>query len=93
MVALKTEVLALTEDGLRCLPVDKTVVYTIRDKKGRNLFTAVASRGRVLARIKEHLVGGSSHLIGGITVQIEAPRRKRTGNLDCKESCQFGFVR
>jgi hypothetical protein len=74
MVALKTKVLALTEDGLRCLPVYKTVVYTIRDKKGRNLFTAVASRGRVLAKIKEHLIGGSSHLIGGIAVQIQQQR-------------------
>ena len=70
MTHLKTKIVALTDDGLRCLPLDKTVVYTIKDKNGTSLFTGVASRGRVSTRIKEHLPDGSMPLVGGITAQI-----------------------
>lgn len=71
MDVLKTKVVALTEDGLRCLPIDKTVVYMIKDTNGSNLLTGVASRGRVLTKIREHLLGGPFPLRGGITVQIQ----------------------
>ena len=71
MAGLKTKVFAFTEDGLNCLPIDKSIVYTIKDKKNRNLFTGVASRGRVFARIIEHLPSGSLPLIGGITLHIQ----------------------
>ncbi len=71
MAELKRKIVALTEDGLKCLPIDKTVVYIIKDKNDLNLFVGVASRGRVLTRIEDHLPKGSSTLRGGITVQIQ----------------------
>ncbi len=35
------------------LAKDKPVVYKIEDDKGKNLYTGVAQRGRVEARMKE----------------------------------------
>ena len=67
----RMKTVALTEDGIECLPKNKSLVYKIKDKKGQNLFTGVAIRGRVVARIKEHLPGGSAPIRGGIKVQIQ----------------------
>ena len=67
----RMKTVAFTEDGIGSLPKNKSSVYRIKDKNGGNLFTGVASRGSVAARIKEHLPGGPFPITEGITVQIQ----------------------
>ena len=59
-----------TKDGIESLAKDKPVVYKIKDKKGGNLYTGVAKKGRVEERLKEHLPGGSDPIRGGKKVTI-----------------------
>ncbi len=54
-----------TNDGIESLAKDKPVVYKIEDGKGNNLYTGVAKKGRVEARLKEHLPGGVDPVHGG----------------------------
>lgn len=57
--------------GIEGLVKSKPVVYTIEDNKGKNLYTGVAKRGRVEARIKEHLPGAADPIRGGTKVKIQ----------------------
>ena len=57
--------------GIEGLAKDKPVVYKIEDNKGKNLYTGVAKRGRVEARIKEHLPGAADPVRGGAKVKIQ----------------------
>lgn len=57
-------------DGIEGLAKDKPVVYDIQDKKGNTLYTGVAKKGRVEARLKEHLSGGPDPIRGGVKVKI-----------------------
>ncbi len=56
--------------GIEKLPNDKPVLYRILTAGGSNNYTGVAQRGRVKARLEEHLPGGSDP-VPGATVQIE----------------------
>ena len=49
----------------------KPVVYRIEDDKGKVLYVGVAKRGRVHARLKEHLPGGVDPVRGGARVRIQ----------------------
>jgi len=60
-------------DGIKDLPNDKPVVYKILDADGKNVYTGVAQRGRVRARLEEHLPG-SKDPVPGAKVQIEQMR-------------------
>lgn len=60
----------LTRTEVSDLPDDKPVVYKILTAGGRNNYTGVAKRGRVRARIEEHLPGARDH-VPGSKVQIE----------------------
>ncbi len=73
----KMKTVAFTEDGIGCLPKNKSVVYKIKDKNGQNLYTGTAKRGRVCSRLKEHLPGGPDPIQGGISIQIQ---QKKTLN-------------
>lgn len=59
------------KDGIEGLAKDKPVVYKIEDNKGKNLYTGVAKRGRVEARLKEHLPGAVDPVRGGAKVRIQ----------------------
>ena len=59
------------EKGIAGLAKDKPVVYTIENSKGKNLYTGVAKKGRVEARIKEHLPGAKDAVRGGAKVKIK----------------------
>lgn len=59
-----------TTDGIGSLAKDKPVVYKIEDEDGKNLYTGVAKKGRVEARLKEHLPGGPDPIRGGKKVSI-----------------------
>ena len=62
---------SFTGKGIEGLAKDKPVVYTIEDKKGNNLYTGVAKRGRVGDRLKEHLPGAVDAVRGGEKVKIQ----------------------
>lgn len=57
--------------GIEGLAKDKPVVYTIINRKGDNLYTGVAKRGRVEKRLKEHLPGAADPVRGGVKVKIQ----------------------
>ena len=57
--------------GIEGLAKDKPVVYKIENNKGNNLYTGVAKRGRVEARLKEHLPGSTDPVRGGAKVRIQ----------------------
>ncbi len=56
--------------GIESLAQDKPVVYKIRNPAGTNTYTGVAKKGRVAARLKEHLPGGPDHIPGAASVEI-----------------------
>ena len=57
--------------GIEGLAKGKPVVYRIEDDKGKVLYVGVAKRGRVQARLKEHLPGGADPVQGGARVRIQ----------------------
>ena len=58
-------------EGIEGLAKDKTVVYKIEDDKRNLLYVGVAKRGRVTARLKEHLPDGIDPVRGGSRVRIQ----------------------
>jgi excinuclease UvrABC nuclease subunit len=52
--------------GIENLPNNKPAVYKIMTEGGRNNYTGIAQRGRIQARLKEHI-----GTIPGATIQIE----------------------
>lgn len=69
------------KEGIESLAKDKPVVYTIENKQGRNIYTGVAKRGRVEARLKEHLPGAVDPVRGGAKVRIQ----QKTSIADAKK--------
>ncbi len=61
---------AFNDAGTGKLPNDKPVLYKILNSAGDNTYTGVAQRGRVRARLQEHVPGGKD-LIRGAKVQVE----------------------
>lgn len=59
-----------SKEGIENLAKDKPVVYKIENKKGENIYTGIAKRGRVEERLKEHLSNGPDPIPGGATVKI-----------------------
>jgi len=57
--------------GIEGLAKDKPVVYTLENSKGKNVYTGVAKKGRVEARLKEHLSGGKDPVRGATKVKIQ----------------------
>ena len=58
-------------EGIEGLAKNKSVVYKIEDNKRKLLYVGVAKRGRVEARLKEHLPSGSDPVPGGAKVRIQ----------------------
>lgn len=71
MASKKKKTSDFNPDGIDSLAKDKPVVYKILDKKGKNIYTGVAKKGRVPDRIKEHLPGKKDSIPGGSKVKIE----------------------
>lgn len=59
-----------SKEGIESLAKDKPVVYKIENKKGENIYTGIAKRGRVEERLKEHLSNGPDPIRGGVKVKI-----------------------
>ena len=71
------------QKGIEKLPDNKPVVYKILTEGGKNNYTGVAQRGRVQARLEEHLPGGKDY-VPGAKVQIE--QMGSIGDAEAKES-------
>lgn len=56
--------------GIKDLPDNKPVLYRIETEGGKTSYAGVAKRGRVQARLAEHLLGGPDP-IPGANVRIE----------------------
>jgi hypothetical protein len=68
---MATKTVAFSPEGIAKLPNDKPVVYKILTGDGVNTYTGAAQRGRVQARVQEHLPGAKDPIRGGAKVQIE----------------------
>ncbi len=71
MANQKTKTANFDRDGISNLPNDKPVVYKILDQSGENIYTGIAKRGRVEARLTEHLSSGPDPIPSGVKVQIQ----------------------
>jgi excinuclease UvrABC nuclease subunit len=71
MSGKKTKTARFNKDGIESLPDNKPVVYKIENRKGENIYTGSAKRGRVEKRIKEHLSSGPDPIRGGAKVKIQ----------------------
>jgi excinuclease UvrABC nuclease subunit len=67
----KIKTVSFDKKGIENLPDNKPVVYQIENKKGENIYTGSAKRGRVEDRLKEHLSGGPDPIRGGVKVKIQ----------------------
>jgi hypothetical protein len=56
--------------GIGELPDNKPVVYELLTQGGKNNYTGVAQRGRVQARLQDHLPGGKDP-VPGAKVQVQ----------------------
>ena len=61
----------MDRENIENLANDKLVVYKIKNKKDEVIYIGVTKRGRVQARIKEHLSTGKDPIPGGVRVEIE----------------------
>lgn len=71
MARRKSKTADFDNDSIDSLAKDKPAVYKIFNRKGENIYTGSAKRGRVTDRIKEHLPGGKDPIPGGAKVKIE----------------------
>ena len=75
-------------EGIESLAKDKPVVYTIEDNKRKPLYVGVAKRGRVEARLKEHLPSGSDPVSGGAKVRI-----RQEANIAAAEKAEARIIK
>lgn len=61
-----------TQEGIENLPDNKPALYKILDEDGENIYTGTAKRGRVQARIEEHLPGNKDAIPGTKVVVQQA---------------------
>ena len=43
-----------TKENIAKVPQDKAVIYKVKDRNGKNLYTGIAGRGRSQERLLEH---------------------------------------
>ena len=72
--------------GIEGLAKDKPVVYKIENDKGKPLYTGVAKKGRVEARLKEHLPGGTAPVRGGAKVAVRNRIQQKPSIAEAKKS-------
>ena len=71
MTNAKGKTADFTSEGIESLAQDKPVVDKIFDRRGINIYTGSAKRGRVADRIKEHLPGAPDPIPGGVRIEIQ----------------------
>ena len=66
-----TKTVPLNPDSIEKLPNNRPVVYKIFNRNGENIYTGIAGRGNVRARLADHLRGHKDAVPGGTKVQID----------------------
>jgi len=88
MAKEKRKTTNLNKEKIKDLPNDKPAVYKIIDDKGKNIYTGVAKRGRVRARVNEHLPGGPDPIRGGKKVIVQ-----QKGTIDDAERSEHNIIK
>lgn len=62
---------SFTKININKAPANKPVIYKIKNSAGKNVYTGIAKKGRVLKRLEEHLPGGKDPVPGAETFSIK----------------------
>ena len=62
---------SLTKRNIDKIPANKPIIYKIKNLAGDNVYTGIAKKGRVLERLKEHLLGSKDAIPGAKTFSIK----------------------
>jgi len=65
------------ETNITKVPKGKPIVYKILDRKGKNIYTGSAKKGRVSQRLEDHLPGARDAFPGSKFFQIKQAKRIR----------------
>lgn len=65
-----------TKSNIQTVPDNKAVVYIIKNSTGQNLYTGIASRGRVQDRLLEHKELKKESIPGGTRFQVAQVENK-----------------
>jgi len=65
-----------TKENIGDVPKDKAIVYKIKNASTENLYTGVASRGRVQERLMEHKILKNEIIPGGTRFQFAQVKNK-----------------
>lgn len=65
-----------TKANIGTVPVDKAIVYKIKNDRGANLYTGIAGRGRGQERLLEHKELKHEVVPGGTRFQIAQAKNK-----------------
>ncbi|MHA2062530.1 MAG: hypothetical protein ACW963_09615 [Candidatus Sifarchaeia archaeon] len=71
----KRKTVGFNKEGIGNLLNNKPAVYKIMNRKGENIYTGSAKRGRVKERLSEHFPGGPDRIPGGAKVQVQQKGR------------------
>lgn len=63
--------------NIRKVPIDKTIVYKIKNGEGENLYTGIAGRERGQERLLEHKELKSEVIPGGTRFQFAQVKNKK----------------
>jgi len=62
---------SLSKRQIREIPNDKPAVYELLNRKGSNIYTGMAKRGRVRERLEEHLPDAKDSVLGASSFRIK----------------------
>ncbi|GAG33017.1 unnamed protein product [marine sediment metagenome] len=62
---------SFTKRNIDKIPVDKPIIYKIKNLAGENVYTGIAKKGRVPKRLGEHLPGSKDAIPGAKTFSIK----------------------
>jgi len=62
---------SFTKRNIEKISADKPIVYKIKNLAGKNIYTGIAKKGRVLKRLEEHLPGNKDTIPGAKTFSIK----------------------
>ncbi len=62
---------SFTKRNIDKIPADKPIIYKIKNSAGKNVYTGIAKKSRVLKRLEEHLPGSKDAIPGAETFSIK----------------------
>lgn len=65
-----------TKTNIKKIPTNKTIIYKIKNNRGKNIYTGIAGRGRGQDRLLEHKVFKKDKVPGGTKFQYAQVKNK-----------------